>query len=127
MTTASPLVLVAQDANGASNPPAGIVTVKWTAEPAIVPDTVPRPFADVPVSTSVTVPLKVARVRVTSPMMVPGHVESVAVRVHGRAMFRGSTGVGGGVGDVGVGDELPLLPHEMHISAAAIAMTLRII
>lgn len=127
MTTASPLVLVAQAANGASNPPAGIVTVKWTAEPAIVPDTVPRPFADVPMSTSVTVPLKLAPVCVTTHVIVPGPVESVAVPVHVPAMFTASTGVVGVVGDVGVDDELPLLPHEMHTSAAAIAMALRII
>ena len=124
MTTASPLVLVAQAANGASNPPAGIVTVKWTAEPAIVPDTVPRPFADVPVSTSVTVPLKVAPVCVTTHVIVPGPVESVAVPVHVPAMFTASTVVPVGVvGDVGVDDDPPLLPHVVHTSAAAIAMT----
>src|SRR5437762_1168618 len=129
MTTASPVVLVEQDANGASNPPAGIVTVKWTAEPAIDPDTVPLPFADVPVSTSVTVPVNVAPDCVTTHVIVPGPVESVAVPAHVPAMFTASGVVPVGVvGDGVVGDDpLPLLPQAAHASAAASARILTVI
>src|SRR5258708_36499344 len=129
MRTASPFGLAEHDATGASTPPVGIVTVKGTAEPATVPDTVPRPFADVPVSTSVTVPLKLAPDCVTTHVIVPGPVESVAAPVHVPTMFTASTVVPVDVVDDVVvdGDVLPLLPQAAHASAAASAMTLSFI
>src|ERR1051325_1668354 len=89
IASAVPEMFAVHDANGGSNPPAGIVIVKEIDDPLIVPDTVPRPFADVPLSARVTGPVNALPFWVIVHVTVPGPVESVAVPVHVPAMAAG--------------------------------------
>jgi hypothetical protein len=67
----------------------------------------------------VTVPVTVVPDCVSTQVTVPGPVESVDVPVQVPATFAVSAGVVGVDGDAGVPAVLPVLPQDIHTSAAA--------
>lgn len=107
-----------QDANGLSNPPAGIVIEKRIDAPETVPETDPRPVTPVLVSIIVEVPENDPAVWVSCHAIAPGPVESEAGPLQVPFRSAGPEGAGVGVGEVGVELVDPPLPPQANDTSA---------
>lgn len=103
------------DANGLSNPPAGIAIEKRIDEPDTVPETDPRPVIPVAVSVIVTVPANDVSACVSCQDIGPPPDESVAEPVHVPLRL---TDVEGVEGCVGVVEPPPPLHALVNASAS---------
>jgi hypothetical protein len=113
---ASPENVALQDANGLSNPPAGMAIEKRIDDPDTVPEIDPRPLMPVPVSVMVTVPEIAVLDCVSCHVITPPPDESVAGPLQLPLTF---TVVGCGEGSVGP-SELPPPPQAIvNVSASA--------
>ena len=113
-----PVADVVHDAYGGSNPPAGTDSENCSADPEIVPDTVPRPPTEAPVAMLVAVIVMVPENDepdcVSTQAIVPEPDESDAVPDQVPAMLFGVL-----VGVDGDGASLPPLEHAVAARASA--------